>query len=119
MLHICAVIRLTVTIKAWPSIEENLTEALRYLKIGTQIEPGCLRCGVWAEPDSTINYIEEWETEAALTRHVRSQRFTSLLAVLESAPEQPHVRFDFVTVSRGLEYVAELRQDLLEQPLKP
>lgn len=112
-------IRLTVTIKAWPSIEANLTEALRYLKVGTQIEKGCLRCSVWADPDATIHYIEEWDTEADLTRHVRSQRFTSLLAVLESAPEQPLVRFDFVTESRGLEYVAELRDDLLEGPVKP
>jgi quinol monooxygenase YgiN len=113
------VIRLSVTIKTWASIEQNLLEALRYLKVGTQLEPGCLRCSVWSEPDSTIQYVEEWETEAALTRHVRSTRFTSLLGVLESAPEQPQVRFDFINQTRGLEYVAELRQDLLEQPLKP
>jgi quinol monooxygenase YgiN len=106
------VIRLTVTIKTWASIEQNLMEALRYIKTGAQLEPGCLRCCVWSEPDSTVHFMEEWETEADLARHVRSQRFTSLLGVLESAPEQPQVRFDFVTASRGLEYAAELRQDV-------
>ena len=111
-------IRLTVTIKTWASIEENIIEALRYIKVGTQLEPGCLRCAVWSEPDANIHYIEEWETEAALARHVRSQRFTSLLGVLESSPEQPQVRFDFVTATRGLEYVAELRQDLLDNPVR-
>lgn len=112
-------IRLTVSIKTWASIEDKLLDALHYLRVGTQLEPGCLRCAVWSEPDANIHYIEEWETEADLTRHVRSQRFTSLLGVLESAPEQPQVRFDFVTSTRGLEYVAELRQDPLDQPSKP
>jgi quinol monooxygenase YgiN len=113
------VIRLSVTIKTWASIEENLIDALRYLKIGTQLEPGCLRCSVWSEPDASVHYMEEWETEADLARHVRSQRFTSLLGVLESAPEQPQVRFDFVSATRGLDYAAELRHELLEQPSKP
>ena len=111
-------IRLTVTLKAPASVAESLADALRYLRIGTQLEPGCLRCCVWAEPDATIHYMEEWESEVSLTRHVRSPRFTSLLAVLESSPEPPQVRFDFVTATRGLEYAAELRDDLLEHPVK-
>ena len=53
-------IRLSVTIKTWASIEENLIDALRYLKFGTQLEPGCLRCSVWAEPDDSVHYMEEW-----------------------------------------------------------
>ena len=32
-----------------------------------------------------------------------------LLEVLESAPEAPRVQFDFVTETRGLDYVAEVR----------
>lgn len=111
-------IRVSVVIRTWASIEQNLLDALRYLRIGTQLEPGCLRCCVWSEPDASIHYMEEWETEEDLARHVRSQRFTSLLGVLESAPEQPQVTFDFVTATRGLEYAAELRGDLLD-PAKP
>ena len=111
-------IRLTVTIKAPSSVEQSLLEALQYLRVGTHLERGCLHCAVWTEADATIHYLEEWESEAALACHVRSQRFTSLLAVLESAPEEPQVRFDFVTETKGLEYVAELRHDLLEDPVK-
>jgi hypothetical protein len=60
------------------------------------------------EPDATIHYIEEWTTEPDMRRRVRSDRFTSLLAVLESA-EDPRVQFDFVAQSRGLDYVEEAR----------
>ena len=73
-----------------------------------QLEDGCLGCSAWAEPDWSIRYVEEWQTEADMRRRVRSDRFTSLLSVMESA-EEPHVTFDFVTTTRGLDYVEEAR----------
>ena len=35
--------------------------------------------------------------------------FTRLLELLESAPEAPSLQFDFVTETRGLDYVEEVR----------
>jgi hypothetical protein len=60
-----------------------------------------------------VHYLEEWDTEADIERRVRSPRFTSLLAVVESAEEQPHMQFDFVTCTRGIDYVAEIRGEPL------
>ena len=51
-------------------------------------------------------------TDADIVRHVRSSRFTSLLAILEAAHEPPRVQFDFVTATRGLDYVAEVRHEV-------
>ena len=51
-------------------------------------------------------YVEEWATEADMRLRVRSDRFTSVLAIVESAREAD-VHFDFVTTTRGLEYVEE------------
>ena len=48
---------------------------------------------MWSDPDSTVHYFEEWETEADVRRRVRSERFTSLLAVLETAQEPPEEAF--------------------------
>ena len=45
-----------------------------------------------------------------MRQRVRSDRFTSLLAVVESG-QDPQVQFDFVTESRGLDYVEEARTD--------
>jgi quinol monooxygenase YgiN len=87
----------------------NLLEALRFLIAATRLEPGCIGCSAWSESDSTVHYLEDWETEADMRRRVRSLRFTSLLAVIESADQQPHVQFDFVTATRAIDYVAEIR----------
>ena len=106
-------VRLSVALKAASARgAQDLLEALRFLGIGTRLEPGCLGCSSWVDPDSTVRYVEEWATEADIRRRVRSDRFTSLLGVVESAQE-PQVQFDFVSTTRGLEYVAEVRSDVM------
>ena len=49
---------------------------------------------------------------------VKSERFTSLLEVFESSREAPTVQFDFVRETRGLDYVAEVRdiEGMIEAP---
>ena len=71
-----------------------------------------LECSVWVDPDSTLHCVEEWRTEADMRRRVRSPRFTSLLGVIESAHEEPRVQFDFVTITRGLDYVTQIAKQL-------
>jgi quinol monooxygenase YgiN len=101
---------LTVTLNAASGRNvQDLLEALRFLQAGARLQPGCRGCSAWAEPDATVHYLEEWETEADMRRRVRSPSFTSLLAVIESAPDQPRIEFGFVNSSRGLDYIAEVR----------
>jgi hypothetical protein len=102
-------VRLTVTLGASSArAAQELLDALRFLVIGTRLERGCLGCWAWADPDVTVHYVEEWLTEADMRRRVLSARFTSLLAILDSAKD-PRVQFDFVTKTQGLDYVEQVR----------
>ena len=56
-----------------------------------------------------MRYEEVWATEEAIRLRVKSEGFTRLLELLESAPEAPTLQFDFVTETRGLDYVEEVR----------
>jgi quinol monooxygenase YgiN len=103
-------LRLNVTLTAAsPRSVEGLLEGLQYQVQGTRLEPGCLGCSAWLGTESTVRYCEEWATEDDLSRRVKSERFTSLLAVVESAAGA-EVQFDFVNQTRGLDYVVELRE---------
>ncbi len=114
MLQPVVMVRLTVALSAKSARSaQDLLDALRFLVIGTRLESGCLGSTAWADPDWTVNYVEEWATEADVRQRVRSDRFTSLLAVVESAYE-PQVQFDFVTMTRGLDFVAEVRSETRE-----
>jgi quinol monooxygenase YgiN len=104
-----AMVRLTVALSAASArASQDLLDALRFVVLSTRIEPGCLGCSAWTDSDSTIRYAEHWATEADMRRRVLSDSFTSLLSVVESGRE-PRVQFDFVTATRGLDYVAEVR----------
>ena len=96
---------------------QELLVALRFLMTGTQFEPGCRGCFAWADPDTTVHYIESWETEADMRRRVRSPSLTSLLSVIESGSEPRQVQFDFVAATRGIDYVAEIRNDMVGDAL--
>jgi quinol monooxygenase YgiN len=104
-------VRLTVALSASSARgAQNLLEALRFLAVSARLEHGCQGCSAWVDPDLTVRYAEEWATEEDMRRRVRSDGFTSVLAVVESA-EEPQVQFDFVTSTRGLDYVAEVRAE--------
>jgi quinol monooxygenase YgiN len=103
-------VRLRVALAASLEHTTQIVEALRFLMVGTRLEDGCLDCSVWVDRDSTVQYQEEWSTEEDMRQRVRSDAFTSLLAVMEAAHEPPQIRFDFVAATRGLDYIAELRQ---------
>jgi hypothetical protein len=107
------VVRFSVKLHASGRIAEKLVEAFRFVMITTRLEPDCLDCSVWTDSDATVHYAEEWAGEPELRARVRSQQFTTVLSIIESAHEPPDVRFDFVALSRGLDYVAEARQDPL------
>ena len=104
-------VRLAVALAATGYATSHVVHALRLLASPTRVEPGCLGCRVWTEDseESTVRYVEEWATEDAMRLRVRSARFTRLLEVLESALAPPCVQFDFITETRGLDYVAEVR----------
>ena len=49
--------------------------------------------------------------EADARRRIRSEDFTSILSVMECASEPPRIQFDFVSLTRGLDFVAEVRSE--------
>jgi quinol monooxygenase YgiN len=105
-------VRLNVTLSAVSAGDADaLVDGLRFQIPGTQLEKGCIGCSVWTGPDYAAHYVEDWATEADIRRRVLSDRFTSLMAVVEAATRAA-VQFDFVHETRGLEYVLEVREQM-------
>jgi quinol monooxygenase YgiN len=85
--------------------------ALRSCWDSTCALPGCLRGGVFQEVGGheTALYVEMWQEATPLEAHVRSREYHRLLAIIETAPERPALRFNFVAETRGLDWVEQLR----------
>ena len=103
-------VRLTIALHAASQgAAQDLLDALSFVVVSTRFEPGCATSAAWSDTNS-VRYVEEWKTEEEMRRRIRSDAFTSVLSIVESATD-PTVQFDFVTRTRGLDYVAEVRND--------
>jgi len=104
---ILTILRLRTT----SSRSADLVQALRLLTRAARAEKGFITCQTYLDADdpNAITYEERWQTREDFEDQVRSPRYSRLLALMESALEQPSLEFHFVSRTRGLEYVGEVR----------
>jgi len=107
-------VHLAITLTASTTLAPRLVSALRALMGAIRLEPGFDSCSVWTtegEDDAglLVHYEERWTDERAVQARVRSDRFTQLLEIVERAPDNPQVEFQFVAKRHGLEYVEAVR----------
>ncbi len=88
-----------------------MLQALRLLMRAARAEKGFVTGQLLADADDDLEicYEERWRSRDDFEDQVRSGRYTRLLALMESAQEEPSLEFHFVSESRGLEYVAAVR----------
>jgi hypothetical protein len=88
-----------------------MIQALRSLMLPIQLDRGCGGCHLYIDvsESNSLFYVEEWATQKDLEREMRSDRITRLLSIMESSPTPPVLEFRFVSHTRGLEYIAEVR----------
>ena len=100
-------VRLSVTLAARRGQAETLAAALRSVMVQAQRRPTCVHCELSADvrDANTLHYVEEWVTETDLRYEIRSERFHRLIAVMETAAQQPKFEVQLVSASFGLEYV--------------
>ena len=76
-----------------------------------QLDSGCAGCWLYLDAVNprTLCYLEEWTGHKELEREIRSARFTRLLSVMEGAPQRPCLELRFISQTRGLDYIEEVR----------
>lgn len=104
---------LTATIRITASDDPNseIIRVLRSLIEPTRVETGCISCGLYKDlhDPNIIIWVEEWNTQADLERHIRSSQYKKILAAFDMSSAQPDMRFDTVVETRGMQLIAEAR----------
>jgi len=79
--------------------------------VSAQIDRGCDHVELTRDADdaSVLIYVEDWEDRAQLESRIRSERFGSLLGLMEACPTAPLLELRFVSEIQGLDYVATVR----------
>ncbi len=100
-------------IRLFPSARQRaqVIELLRSVQDLARLRPGCQ--GSWfseADPmHDHLLYAEQWESEATLAEHIRSDLYRRLLAAMELSRQPPEVTFYYCSQTKGLELVEAVR----------
>jgi quinol monooxygenase YgiN len=74
-----------------------------------RVEDGCISCRLYHEAGqpNVIAWVEEWETEKDLRRHLKSDVYRKILAALDLAEEEPEICFNTVAETKGMQLIEE------------
>jgi quinol monooxygenase YgiN len=91
--------------------QKEVMEILGSMTEQIQFEPGCIICRLYRDvkEDRAIMLEEIWSSEKDLQRHLGSDKFHTVLLLVEMATEIPEIRFDMISHSTGIETIEKVR----------
>ena len=107
----CKLIIESVRIAAMPAQCEQLRRGLVAWAGPTAVESGCLSCRILQESSApqAFCYQAQWKTQDDLLRHIRTEHYKRLLALMELGTTPPVVEFHTVTETEGLDLIERAR----------
>jgi quinol monooxygenase YgiN len=101
------------TLKLKPALGKKM-QVLQILYSTTERilgQSGCISCGIYQDiqDHERIIYMEEWESEKDMNRHLCSDRYMRILTAMEFAGEPPEIKFYSVASTKGIEAVHTAR----------
>jgi quinol monooxygenase YgiN len=102
----------TVRVVVPRSKRQEILQALRSVLATTEVQLECERCWLYrdAQDDRAFLLMQEWTTQTALDRYLRSDLYRTILAVLETASEPPEIIFDTLARRAGVEVIEIARR---------
>ena len=102
-----ASIRLLIPPDKWQEALAILGSVIELIRF----EEGCMSCRLYQDlhEEGALMLTQIWENHDSLERHLRSDRFRTVLLVVEMATEYPEVRFDVIASTSGMETIQKVR----------
>jgi quinol monooxygenase YgiN len=77
----------------------------------TKLEKGCINCRLYQDlhDEGALKLEQVWKDQIDLERHLRSDRFRTVLLVIDLATEYPEIRFDVIESTSGMETIQRVR----------
>ncbi len=90
---------------------DKAVEIINFVMERIRVENGCVSCHIYQEMtnEGIFLLLEEWESRADLERHICSEEFRYILALIELSSDTPEIKFNIVTHRKGIETIESLR----------
>ena len=105
---------LILTLKVSPSDRKDVVSIFDTIAGSTSVKPGCKKVRLYFDVDNgdELLLIEEWEALSDLERHVASDEFMKIMAIMDMAVEPPEISFNTVSSIEGFELVEKIRKNM-------
>jgi quinol monooxygenase YgiN len=99
-------------LKVYPEKQDKAFEIINFLQERIQVESGCVSCDFYQDlaNKSIFLLLEEWESRADLDRHIHSEEYRHILALIELSSEPPIIKFNTVKRAEGIEAIESVRK---------
>ncbi len=104
-------VRFQAKIRVDPAHRTQVVRSLSRVLGPTRTLPGCVSCLLCSEfaDENVLLLTEEWDDLDKLRAYVQADSFRVVLSALDYASQPPEVRFDTVTRTGGMEFIAACR----------
>jgi quinol monooxygenase YgiN len=94
-----------------PEVQQDGIRTLRSLVMGLRASKDCSECHIFEDIDEegAFQLTERWSSLSALHRHLRSDGFRRLLAVMDLSARTPEFRVETVSHTEGVDLLALIR----------
>ena len=77
-----------------------------------RLEEGCISCRLYQDlqEEGALMLEEIWSSQSDLERHLRTDKYRTVLLVVEMAIEFPEIRFSVIAHTTGMETIQRLRE---------
>jgi quinol monooxygenase YgiN len=100
----------TLRLKFVPEKRWDAVKTIHTIIGPTSVQRGCIECGLYSSTsdDDELILLEKWESREALEKHIRSDDFKKVLAVMDVARETPDISFHNASSTEKFELIEEL-----------
>ena len=79
---------------------------------------GCNKLNLYSDINNDDDFllIEEWDSRKKMEKHIKSEEFRKIMALMDLSNEAPIIRFNTVSSTMGFELVEKIRLNSLSHP---
>lgn len=111
----------TLSFKVSSSKRKDVISLFDSLVGPLSVKPGCIRVALLSNVNAheDLMLLEEWQSRKELDKHIRSDEFRRILALMDLADESPRTRFYHVSSTEGFEVIEKAREEILNTSHSP
>ena len=101
----------SLKIKVSHEKQQSALQTIRTILGWTCAQPGCISMTFYQDTNDTESMVllEEWKDWRSIEEHIQSESYRNILELMELSSEQPEIKFNTVSSTKGMDVIEKLR----------